>query len=229
VNERVALPLSVGYRYLRWFHRSSSAVLCTTESHRQELLGWGLGNLVVWGRGVDTARFRPGPRAPRRRPQVLYVGRVAVEKNVEAFLNLPVDADKLVVGDGPARGDLQRRYPDARWLGFQRGSELVSRYGDADVLVFPSRTDTFGLVMLEAMACGTPVAAYPVTGPRDVVSHGVTGCLDSDLGRAVTGCLTLDRAGCRAHALRLDWRQVTERLVTALHPVDRHSAGRQAA
>jgi glycosyltransferase involved in cell wall biosynthesis len=127
VNERVALPLSVGYRYLRWFHRPSSAVLCTTESHRQELLGWGMGNLVVWGRGVDTARFRPGPRAPRRRPQVLYVGRVAVEKNVEAFLNLPVDADKLVVGDGPARGDLQRRYPDARWLGFQRGSELVSR------------------------------------------------------------------------------------------------------
>lgn len=220
VHERVALPLAWGYRYLRWFHRPSRAVLCTTESHRRELARWGLGNLVVWGRGVDIRRFRPGPRAPRQRARLLYVGRVAVEKNVEAFLKLPLDADKVVVGDGPARADLERRYPQAQWLGFKRGSELVAQYADADVLVFPSRTDTFGLVMLEAMACGTPVAAYPVTGPRDVVGQGVTGCLHTDLARAVTTALTLDRNACRADALTRDWRQVAERLVTALRPED---------
>lgn len=216
VNERIALPLSLGYRFLRWFHRPASAVLCTTESHRQELERWGLENLVVWGRGVDTTRFRPQPRTPKSRPRLLYVGRVAVEKNLEVFLELDVEADKRVVGDGPARAALQSRYPDVEWLGFRHGEALVTEYAQADVFVFPSRTDTFGLVMLEAMACGTPVAAFPVTGPRDVVVDGVTGCLDADLGRAVTRALELDRDRCREYARAQDWHQVACRLVGVL-------------
>jgi glycosyltransferase involved in cell wall biosynthesis len=229
VNERVAMPLAVGYRYLRWFHRPSSAVLCTTESHRRELARWGMGNLVVWGRGVDTDRFRPLPRSSRRRPRLLYVGRVAVEKNIEAFLQLTVDADKVVVGDGPARAELARRYPQVAWLGFRHGDELVAAYADADVFVFPSRTDTFGLVMLEAMACGTPVAAYPVTGPRDVVVSGRTGSLHDDLGEAVRRALAVDREGCRDHALTQGWRQVAERLATHLCLVGDSAARQRAA
>ncbi|MAT84053.1 MAG: alpha-mannosyltransferase [Gammaproteobacteria bacterium] len=219
VNERVALPLAVGYRFLRWFHRPAERVLCTTESHRQELARWGMRNLVVWGRGVDTDRFRPAPREARARPRLLYVGRVAVEKNIEAFLDLDIDAEKRVVGDGPARTELARRHSDVRWLGYRHGDALVAEYAQADAFVFPSRTDTFGLVMLEAMACGTPVAGYPVTGPRDVVTEGVNGCLDDDLEAAVRRALVLDRRRCRAHALTLGWPQVAERLVAALHPL----------
>lgn len=218
VHERTALPLTVGYRYLRWFHKPASSVLCTTESHRQELARWGMDNLVVWGRGVDTQRFRPRPRASGPRPRLLYVGRVAVEKNVEAFLDLDLDADKVVVGDGPARHELERRYPEVTWLGFRHGDALVAEYAAADALVFPSRTDTFGLVMLEAMACGTPVAGYPVTGPKDVVREGLTGCLDDDLEAAVRRALTVNRADCREQALTFGWQGVAERLAAALHP-----------
>ena len=170
VSARLPVPVDWGYAYLRWFHRPAARVLVTTESHRRELEDRHLSHLVVWGRGVDTELFRPMPRAPRSKPRLLYVGRVSVEKNVEAFLELDVDAEKIVVGDGPQRAELERRYPSARWLGYLRGPALVRCYADADVFVFPSRTDTFGLVMLEAMACGTPVAAYPVTGPVDVVT-----------------------------------------------------------
>ena len=229
VRDRVGLPLAVGYGFLRWFHRPSAAVLCTTDSHRSELEGWGLRHLVVWGRGVDTVHFRPATRAPRLRPQLLYVGRVAVEKNVEAFLTLPLDADKVVVGDGPARALLERRHPEACWLGFRHGDALAAAYADADVLVFPSRTDTFGLVMLEAMACGTPVAAFPVTGPRDVVVPGVTGALDVDLPVAVQRALVIDRQRCRDHALTQDWRQVAERLAVVLCPIEQPAAEGLAA
>jgi glycosyltransferase involved in cell wall biosynthesis len=220
-RERIGAPLSLGYAYLRWFHRPASAVLCTTESHREELARWGIANLVVWGRGVDTARFRPLPRAPRARPRLLYVGRVAVEKNLEAFLSLPLDADKVVVGDGPARADLERRFPDALWLGYRHGDALVAEYAEADVFVFPSRTDTFGLVMLEAMACGTPVAGHPVTGPVDVIETGINGVLDEDLARAVRDALGIDRGACRSWTMRQDWRRVAERMVSAFVHVDR--------
>ena len=230
VRDRTGLPPAVGYRFLRWFHRPSECVLVTTRHHRAELESWGLTNLVVWGRGVDTRRFRPLPRTPRSRPRLLYVGRVAAEKNLEAFLSLPTDAEKTVVGDGPSRVGLQRLYPHARWLGYRFGDELVRQYAEADALVFPSRTDTFGLVMLEAIACGTPVAAYPVTGPIDVVEQGVTGALDADLGRAVERALSLPRQGCRERALEQDWRSVALRLIAHLHPADwRSSHVRRAA
>lgn len=221
LHERIALPLSVGYRFLRWFHEPASSTLVTTSSHRRELEAWGLKHLSVWGRGVDTLRFRPSSaRQARTRPRLLYVGRVAVEKNIEAFLSLPVDADKVVVGDGPNRADYQRRFPEAEWCGYRYGEELVASYADADAFVFPSVTDTFGLVMLEAMACGTPVAAFPVTGPNDVVQDGVNGALDEDLGRAVDRALAVPRRSCRDFALANDWRAVAERFLGALptHP-----------
>ena len=217
VHERTRLPLSVGYRFLRWFHRPGECTLVTTSSHRRELEARGFEHLRVWGRGVDTSRFRPlAKRVVRRRPRLLYVGRVAVEKNIEAFLSLPVDADKVVVGDGPHRADYQRRFPEAEWCGYRYGEELVASYADADAFVFPSVMDTFGLVMLEAMACGTPVAAFPVTGPGDVVRDGVNGALDEDLGRAVERALDVSRQSCRDFALASDWRAVAERFLRAL-------------
>jgi glycosyltransferase involved in cell wall biosynthesis len=217
-RERTGLPVGIGYRFLRWFHRPAACTLCTTESHRAELERWGIGNLVVWNRGVDTDRFRPLPRTPRARPKLLYVGRVAVEKNLQAFLELDLDAEQIVVGDGPARAALERRYPDARWLGYRHGDALVAEYAEADVLVFPSVTDTFGLVMLEAMACGTPVAAYPVTGPKDVVVPGVTGSLHENLGEAVREALALDRELCRRFAETRSWDSVARLFVDSFVP-----------
>lgn len=219
-NERVRVPLAIGYRMIRWFHRPAVQTLVTTESHRAELERWGLDDLVVWGRGVDTCRFRPAAgRAPTARPRLLYVGRVSVEKNIEAFLALDVAADKVIVGDGPARPALEKKYPQALWLGFRKGEALVREYALADAFVFPSRTDTFGLVMLEAMACGTPVAAYPVTGPKDVVVNGVNGALSDDLGAAVRQALAVSRTSCRAYAETNSWREIAERFVRALVPV----------
>jgi glycosyltransferase involved in cell wall biosynthesis len=220
VHARVGVPLSLGYAFLRRFHGDAACTLVTTESHRVELAARGFERLVVWGRGVDTERFRPRPRRPREVPRLLYVGRVAVEKNLEAFLALDVPGCKVVVGDGPARAALEARYPDVEWLGFRHGDALVECYADADVFVFPSRTDTFGLVMLEAMACGTPVAAFPVTGPIDVVVEGVNGSLDRDLATAIDRALAVDRASCRAFALRHSWDAIAERLLAAQIPIE---------
>jgi glycosyltransferase involved in cell wall biosynthesis len=216
VAARTRLPLSVGYSFLRWFHRPSTATLVTTKTHRKELESRGLKNLVVWGRGVDTDQFAPRRRRSRGRPRLLYVGRVAVEKNLEAFLELECDATKVIVGDGPARAELEALHPNVEWTGYRYGAELADYYANADVFVFPSRTDTFGLVMLEAMACGTPVAAYPVTGPIDVVVDGVNGALDADLGRAIRRALTIDRKQCRLFALANGWDAVARRLAAQL-------------
>jgi glycosyltransferase involved in cell wall biosynthesis len=216
-NERIGTPLAAGYRIIRWFHRPAVHTLCTTESHREELESWGLDHLMVWSRGVDTDRFKPCPDRPlNTRPRLLYVGRVSVEKNVEAFLSLQINADKVVVGDGPAREALEQRYPDALWLGFRKGDALVKEYALADAFVFPCRTDTFGLVMLEAMSCGTPVAAYPVTGPKDVVIPGRNGALDPDLAVAVRQALLVSRRACRRYALENGWDRIAERFARSL-------------
>ena len=219
VHERIGVSPAIGYRFLRWFHRPAACTLVTTASHRGELDRWGLTDLVVWGRGVDACRFRPSStERSSRRPTLLYVGRVAVEKNIAAFLELPVDARKVVVGDGPQRSALESRHPDVEWRGYQYGQALVASYGEADAFVFPSRTDTFGLVMLEALACGTPVAAYPVTGPKDIVEEGVNGALDDDLGTAVQRALAVPRRSCRTFALANSWREVARRFVAAATP-----------
>jgi len=220
VASRTRLSPSIGYAFLRWFHRPSTTTLVTTASHKRELEAWRLEHLVVWGRGVDTQQFAPRRQQPRTRPRLLYVGRVAVEKNLEAFLALQCDATKIVVGDGPARAELQKRYGDVEWAGYRYGDELAGYYADADVFVFPSRTDTFGLVMLEAMACGTPVAAYPVTGPVDVVVDGVNGALDADLGNAVRRALTIDRKQCRRFAMAHGWDAIARRMAAHLPPID---------
>ncbi|XOV82472.1 MAG: glycosyltransferase family 4 protein [bacterium] len=212
VNLRFGIPLQLGYRFLKWFHGAAHSTLVTTASHQQELTAWGLSRLVVWGRGVDTGLFKPQEnRTSATKPRLLYVGRIAVEKNIEDFLQLNMQAEKIVVGDGPARAELASKYPDAKWLGYRHGAELVRAYAEADVFVFPSRTDTFGLVMLEAMACGTPVAGYPVTGPKDLIQNGINGCMDRSLEAAIEGALSVDRHACRAFALEHDWQQVAER------------------
>ncbi|MEM7079402.1 MAG: glycosyltransferase family 1 protein [Pseudomonadota bacterium] len=220
VYERVRLPLAIGYRFMRWFHRPAVRTLCTTQSHKEELQKWGLGDLTVWSRGVDISKFQPQALTARARPRLLYVGRVAVEKNVEAFLELDIDADKVIVGDGPQRADLEQKYPAAQWLGYRKGQALVDEYAQADAFVFPSLTDTFGLVMLEANGCGTPVAAFPVTGPIDVVREGVNGSLHEDLGVAIDQALMVSRAACRAHAQDNTWEVIARRLLDNLAAVD---------
>ena len=221
VHARTGLPTDFGYRFLRWFHGPASTTLVTTQSMVSHLQAKGLQSLKEWGRGVDCDAFTPqdGCKTRQRaRPKLLYVGRVAIEKNIEAFLQLSIDAEKIVVGDGPMRQQLQLSYPDVQWMGYKRGAELASFYADADVFVFPSLTDTFGIVMLEAMACGTPVAAYPVTGPIDVVASGVNGALDDDLSAAVNAALQVDRQACRDFALQRSWQAVADIFQKSLVP-----------
>jgi len=220
LQARLRLPLGWTYALMRWFHRPAAHVMVATESLRQELAGRGFDNVVPWTRGVDTRLFRPLPGADLGlpRPVHLYVGRVAVEKNLEAFLRLPLAGTKLVVGEGPARDELARRYPEAVFAGPRYGEELARHYAAADVFVFPSRTDTFGLVLLEALACGLPVAAYPVTGPRDVLGGAPVGALHEDLGVAVAAASKHDRAACRAYAERFGWDLAVRQFRAQLAP-----------
>jgi glycosyltransferase involved in cell wall biosynthesis len=188
---------------------------------QRQLEARGLRNLHLWGRGVDTELFRPRGKdfLDLPRPIWLYFGRVAVEKGIGDFLALDLPGTKLVVGDGPACDELKRRYPQAVFAGYRHGEDLAAHISASDVFVFPSRTDTFGLVLLEAMACGVPVAAYPVTGPIDVVLDGVTGILSEDLQRAALAALELDPQACRAHAQAHSWEASTRQFLSALAPV----------
>jgi glycosyltransferase involved in cell wall biosynthesis len=194
--------------------------MVATASIRQELTQWGFTNLRQWSRGVDTDLFLPQPKGflTDPRPISLYVGRVAVEKNIRAFLDLSLPGTKYVVGDGPRLEELRRRYPDVRFPGAKFGAELARYYAAADVFVFPSKTDTFGLVLLEAPASGIPVAAYPVPGPLDVIGdHGV-GVLDNDLGLAVERALAIPGERCREHALKQTWQRTAHQFLELLHP-----------
>lgn len=205
------VPLSWGYAFLRRFHRDSTAVLVPTAGMARDLAKRGFRRLRVWSRGVDTRMFRPDAAFDPglERPIFLYVGRISPEKNIEAFLELDLPGTRVVIGDGPARARLEQAHPNVVFPGYRHGPELVAWYASADVFVFPSRTDTYGVVMLEAMACGTPVAAFPVTGPIDVVRDGETGRLDEDLRRAALDCLKIPREKCIAHARSSDWRAST--------------------
>ncbi len=222
LKARMGIPESLPWRFLRWFHAPSQRVLVPTPTVRDALAGRGFGNLQVWSRGVDPGRFRPVPGgAPYGlpRPVFLSVGRVAREKNLDAFLSLDLPGSKVVVGGGPDEARLRRRYPRAHFLGMQGDDALPDFYSAADVFVFPSLTDTFGLVMLEAMACGTPVAALPCAAPLAVVEQGVTGVLDHDLGRACRAALALDRETVRRRALAHGWDAVAAGLLAALSPL----------
>ncbi len=224
VSRRTGLPARWFWSYIRWFHGPAQAVLVSTGSVRQQLRAHGLAQVRPWGRGVDLAAFTPKAEPPvlfadLPRPIQLYVGRVAIEKNLKAFLGNAHSGSKAVVGDGPARAELEAAYPDAHFLGPLFGENLAGAYAGADVFVFPSRTDTFGLVMIEAMACGTPVAAYPVSGPIDIVTPE-SGALSDDLKHAIAAALLCDRAACAAHGRRFSWARSADEFLTGLHCID---------
>lgn len=219
VNTRFRfVPKDAVYAFLRWFHAPASAVMVATNSLRAELEANGFSNVRIWSRGVDVTLFRPIADAslPYQRPIWLYVGRIAVEKNIEAFLALDLPGTRLVIGDGPARTRLAHAYPNVRFLGPKTGEELVRHYAASDVFVFPSLTDTFGLVILEALAAGTPVAAFPVQAPRDVVGSAPVAALDPDLRTACLGALKIPREAARAFALSHSWQACTDQFLSNL-------------
>ncbi|UTW56855.1 glycosyltransferase family 1 protein [Kordiimonas sp. SCSIO 12610] len=223
-------PIKADYLYpvFRRFHAASSAILVATPTVQRQLENKGFQNIKSWTRGVDTNQFYPRVNKSWdfKSPVELYVGRVAVEKNIEAFLDIPTEGTKVVVGNGPALEELQKKYPDVKFMGALFGSELADAYSSADVFVFPSKTDTFGLVMIEALASGTPVAAYPVQGPVDVLGPDGTGpfpewhvriaALDEDLSIAIAKASECDPINCHTFARKYDWNAVAEQFLSAL-------------
>ncbi len=222
LNARTGFPISWGYGLMRWFHNPASAVMVATQTLKAEMESKGFKNLRLWSRGVDTHLFKlpgvpPESVLPYDRPVWLYVGRIAIEKNVEAFLKLDLPGTKVLVGDGPQRQELEAAHADAVFLGPRFGEELAGIYAASDVFVFPSRTDTFGLVNVEALACGTPVAAFPVPGPLDIFTSGTVGVLDEDLGAACRQTLGIATPeACRAHAMKFSWDACTRQFLVNL-------------
>ncbi len=206
---RLPIPRDLTYAALRWFHNGGAGTMVSTDTVAGELERRGFHNIMRWSRGVDHELFRPRQSSvlDLPRPIFLYVGRVAVEKNLAAFLSLDLPGSKVVVGDGPARGDLETRFPDVTFLGVKVGEALAQTYASADVFVFPSRTDTFGIVLLEALASGLPIAAYPVAGPADVIGGSDVGVLDDDLGAACHKALSISREKPRAFAMNFTWAE----------------------
>ncbi len=233
VQARIGLPVRPIYAWMRRFHAAGAGTMVATQSLREELATRGFGNIRAWSRGVDLALFKPYEEALSAagegredwglaRPIFLHVGRVSVEKNISAFLDLDLPGSKVVVGGGPQLAALRRDYPSVLFTGPRHGEALARAYAGGDVFVFPSRTDTFGLVILEALACGTPVAAFPVTGPKDVLANaaGKIGAVNKDLRAAALDALDADRAACRAHAERFSWRACAEVFLSHLVPIN---------
>jgi glycosyltransferase involved in cell wall biosynthesis len=223
ISARVPIPTSWSYAVVRRFHAPAHATMVATPSLGSELTARGFANICSWTRGVDTDLFTPARRIELDLPRPIFisVGRVAVEKNLEAFLGLDLPGSKVVIGRGPQKEKLQRKYPEAIFLGEKTNGELVAHVAAADVFVFPSLTDTFGVVQLEALACGTPVAAFPVTGPLDVIADHPVGALDTDLRAACMRALTMSRAACRDFALAYSWENCARQFIgnlAALRP-----------
>ena len=220
VSARFPIPVSWGYAALRSFHAAAAATMVSTPSLRAELEGRGFRNLCMWSRGVDTELFHPdrAMHLDLPRPIFMNVGRVAVEKNLDAFLSLDLPGSKVVIGHGPQVDELRTRYPAAHFLGAMSGERLAAHLAAADVFVFPSLTDTFGIAQLEALASGVPVAAFPVTGPLDVIGDAPVGALDDDLRRACLDALDVSRIACRAHALGFSWARSAEQFLANLCP-----------
>ncbi len=218
LHERFRIPVALTYAFVRRFHAPAEMVLVPTQSSRADLAAHGFGEMTVWGGGVDSSRFSPPvpPHEPGRPPVFLNVGRVAKEKNLEAFYRLELPGRKVQVGDGPELETYRKRYPEVEFLGLKCGDDLVAAYQSADVFVFPSRTDTFGLVLVEAMAAGLPVAAFDVTGPRDIVVDGVSGFLSEDLKSSCLKALDLDQAACVQRARDFSWERVVDGFVAQL-------------
>ena len=224
VHARVRIPIAWSYAFVRRFHAPSSAVLVVAQSIRDELAARGFKNLVPWSRGVDIAAFQPQPRVDvgDPRPIWLYAGRVAVEKNIKGFLDLDLPGSKWVVGGGPQLKELRRRYKDVRFFGSVNTEDLSRHYAEADCFVFPSRTDTFGLVMVEALASGVPVAGYPVPGPLDVVTLPTVGAIDEDLRAACLRAIACAPEDCRRHAESFTWERCARQFLETLRPIPRN-------
>ena len=218
---RTRIPLKWSYAAMRWFHGRAAAVMVATPTLHRRLSEHGFKNLVYWSRGVNTELFKPRDKdlLKERRPIFLYMGRVAIEKNIEAFLKLDLPGTRMVIGSGPDLEMLRGKYPEAVFTGYLENGELARHIAAADVFVFPSRTDTFGLVLIEALASGVPVAAFPVQGPIDIVENGVTGFLDEDLAQAAQAALALSPETCRQTALKYNWEACTQQFLANLNPV----------
>ncbi len=231
VAARLPLPVDWLYALMRRFHNDGEGCMVATDSLARDLAGRGFRKLMRWSRGIDAELFRP--RRDRLldlpRPIFMNVGRVSVEKNLSAFLDLDLPGTKVVVGDGPQLDELRRRHPEAVFTGAKFGEDLARHYADADVFVFPSRTDTFGNVLLEALASGVPIAAFPVTGPLDIVGAAPVGVLDEDLGRAALGALALSRQACREHALTFSWAASARQFMTNIRLANGEAIGQPLA
>lgn len=230
VSVRTGIPNAVGYWVMRRFHDAAAMTMVATNSLRQELAARGFKKLGFWTRGVDTNLFNPDAPAKLDLPRPVYltVGRVAVEKNLEAFLSLDLPGSKVVVGNGPQKAELERRFPDAHFLGEKTGADLTAHMATADVFVFPSLTDTFGVVQLESLACGTPVAAFPVTGPLDVIADNPIGAIDTDLRAACLRALPMSRETCRDFALERSWDNSAKQFIGNLAVLQPSRAPRRA-
>jgi glycosyltransferase involved in cell wall biosynthesis len=227
VRARVPVPERWSYALLRRFHGAGSAMMVATPTMMRELSAKGFRGLKMWSFGVDTDVFRPDDTSvlDLPRPVFITVARLAVEKNLDAFLSLDLPGSKVVVGDGPQRAELEKRYPDVTFTGFKAGAELAALYASADVFVFPSLTDTFGLVLLEAAACGLPIAAFPVQGPQDVIGGEPVGVLNGDLRSAALQALDIPREACVAFGLRHSWSAATDAFLAGLVRADGRRGG----
>ncbi len=236
-EKRVGVGSPLAYRFQRWFHNGGNGVMVQTETLVEELGARGYRNIRRWGRAVDTELFSPCRDEPDfdkdflglPRPLFLYLGRISPEKNLDAFLSLDLPGSKVLVGDGPALESLKSRYPQAHFLGRRTGRALAEHFSAADVFVFPSRFETFGLVVLEALACGTPVAALPVPGPLDIVGGTPHAVLSEDLRAAALRALEIDRAGCRRHAETYSWERCSREFEGNLVPIPGSWEARLAA
>tara|TARA_B100001939_G_scaffold317377_1_gene303989 strand:+ start:591 stop:1571 length:981 start_codon:yes stop_codon:yes gene_type:complete len=215
LKDLIGLPTSITNEFLKWFHSGASRTLVNTPSHQKELESIGIQNLKIWNRAIDKSVFRP-LLLEEVDPYYLYVGRISREKNLEAFFRLDLDLPKVVVGEGPQLKEYKKKYSDVNFIGYKFGHQLAEIYSNARVKVFPSLTDTFGLVMLEANACGTPVAAYPVTGPIDVISNGLNGFYDPDLKTAIEKASSVDRTSCFEFADQYSWDNVAKQFMDSI-------------
>jgi glycosyltransferase involved in cell wall biosynthesis len=231
IAARVPIPEALSYAVLRYFHAAARVTMVSTPSLMAELAGRGFKNLGMWTRGVDTELFQPDRAIDLNLPRPIFatVGRVAVEKNLAAFLSLDLPGSKVVIGTGPEEAELRRKFPNAVFLGALKDERLAAHLAAADAFVFPSLTDTFGVVQLEALACGVPVAAYPVTGPLDVIANNPVGVLDEDLRVACLGALKVSRTACREYALTRSWDASAKQFLAHLPEISARTREVQAA
>ena len=217
IKARTGIPLSWTYAVLRWFHKNSKRVLVPSKTVQEDLIKWNVGKPEVWSLGVDLSTFQPKKRTARKKKVYVCTSRLAIEKNLDAFLGLKLDGEKWMIGSGPEEKRLREKYPDVKFFGNKSHEEIAKIYQDCDYFVFPSKTDTFGLVLLEAMACGLPVAAYNVSGPKDVIGKSKAGILREDLAEAVRGLESLSALTAIKHAKNFSWEKASEKFFSYLH------------